>query len=434
MSDIVEVCVEKIFWARAKGPVWVCGIGWGDGESVHGLVLPTLAPGLKWRVRDKKVCGVEGTVDEKMVKKLVGAVRVAMADWPGHDWSRETPLVRAVCNQSWLGADELMALLSPLPDPRWGWEWVAKDTCKGMLWSSARSDRAEEGWPMVGEWCYAPHWEPQVTRAEELIRALGLTVRRAEPIYDPGTEMALATPCPLAYAELRQDGLHPILVAPGCDAAPEGVVVVGLEDATVQMLVSTLEWLDGTANACVWHRWEPRVVVPWRGHVSPPMALEIVCAVATRVEDGVLLGEPEAVPMDPHRVKSFARLALHTRLPTFVETRERVLKRQIEVGDTVYDEARGVYAVVMRLTPGVAPNGRSRFGMTPKYGMVYGGGPMIVHAQCGRTKFTVLSSNAHLTYAGSQPRAHLPRRGARLPLGVGVGGGGEEGGHDTDAN
>lgn len=437
MADVVVVSVEKIFWARAKGPVWVCGVGWGKDESVHGVLLPTLAPGLKWRVREKRVCGVEGEVDVKKLKKLVGTVRVAKDDWPTHDWSQETPLVRAVCNHSWRRHEELLELLVPVADPRWGWDWVSKDQRNGLAWTSARSDLVEDGWPTVGSWCYAPHWESQVTRAQGLIQALGLTVRRAEPIYDPHDTLMsmLATPCPVTFAELRDDGFDPILVAPGCGStATDGVVVVGLEDATVETLIATLEWLGGVTGACVWHRWEPRAVVPWRGRVSPPMALEVVCAVATRVEDGALLGEPVTVAADPHRARIFPRLALHTGLPTFVETQEHTFKSEVEIGDTVYDEARGVYAVVTDMSPGLSPSGRARYSMTPKYGMVYGGGPMILHLQCGVMKFKVLSSDPHVTYAGSQPRASLPRRGARLPLGVSLGGAGEEAGDGAGAH
>lgn len=431
-DSVMEMCVERILWFRRKGRVYVCGVGWGEDESVHGVVLPTLAPGLTWTVEDKVVCGVEGKVDMKRLKKLVGGVRVAVDDWPEHDWSRESPLVQAVCNHSWRSPDELMALLAPSADTRWGWSCVPKELRTGLAWTSARNDRVVEGYPTVGSWCYLPHWEPQITRAGELIQARGLIVRRAEPIYDSRNTLmeTLVTPCPLTFAELQDDGFDPVLVAPGTSPPPGPTVLVGLEDATVEMLVTALEWLGD--DVCVWHRWEPRDVVPWRGRMSPPMALEVVCATATRVEDGALLGEPGAVTMDPHRAKSFHRLALHTGLPTFVETRDHTFKNLIEVGDTVYDEARGVYGVVTRLSPGLAPNGRLRFPMTPKYGMVYGGGAMILDVQCGPVKFKILSSE--VTYAGSQPRASLPRRGARLPLGVRVPGSREEGGSSSQAH
>jgi hypothetical protein len=324
-------------------------------------------------------------------------------------------MLEAVCRNSWLDGDELMALLAPDESPKLG--------------ASAHKGVGPEGFPTIGEWTYCPHWKPQVEEAVELIGD-NATITLGEPIYvkdmekAPGT-VTFVTACPATQADLQEVGIACLLIHPYYPHAPcthTSIVVVGLEDTTLVNLIYLLKWMDGRPLV-VWHRWEPRDEVPWRGSYSPPMALEVVASVAHETPPGELLGEWNEVTGLDYWPGDFWSIHAGMGVPGYQMVSKRTYQKEVEVNDVVYVEGPGVHAIVTRI----------KKGRVAKPGMIRGCGPSTLYLRCGlmgrnEHVFTVPSDSSYVWGAREQTKSQLPRMGDRLEIRARIPGCDEEGG------
>ena len=427
--------VGKICSARRRGPVWVCKVEDEEGTEIGPVTLPCLASWVTYTLDDDGavVGAVGGVPDLEEVARLVGSapyrvdadgarVPLEPEEWPNQDWTQWSGAVEAVCRNSWLDGDALMALLTP-KSPKWRRTCVSEGDSSGMRHWSARKGVTLDGFSTIGEWTYYSHWHFQVERVASLVHPDSI-IRRGEPIYKVGMEnlddLIYVTPCPVIHADLEECGIpstliHPLFPHP--QSSPEvHMVIVGLEDTTLLNLIHLLEWV-GDRPVEVWHRWEPRVNVPWRGFLSPPMALEIMDTIVQRAEPGELLGEGKQMSRPSDWPGGFWETHTAIGVPGFQLVRKRVSQKEVKVNDVVYVESAGVHAIVTKV--------ETSDGCTTKkpvnLGLFCESGPSTLHLRCGNLgygshQFTVASDSSFVYAASKQPAAHLPRMGDRLAL------------------
>lgn len=386
-------CVTKIKYARPEGRGWNCGVKLGK-EDFQGW-LPSLSPRLNWTLEDGKVVGVEvGEFCAKATRKLGGSVGRGLA--------------LAVSLEGDVTVEEIMSRFAWPTTSEWGWKRV--NGHKKLRWSSARKLPSPEDWPRVGGYVYPPHWNEQVLTVIGLLKPETI-VMHAEPIYGKRAQ-PLVTADPVVHAELTAFGIPVCLVFPDHprpSSPPSEVVVVGLEDTTLLNFIHMLEWLGPDVSMTIWHRFEARNRVPWRGEISPPMALEVATSICTRGPPGKLLGEAEPRVLDEETVR---KKALATKMPYFVIGPER--RRAIGVGSVVYDGELGIYGLVTDIKPGERPKGGLRSIKTVEAGLVYGGGCMMLKIECGGLCRTVCSDSPWLTNVTEIPKWRLPRLGTHV--------------------
>ena len=387
--------ISGVVWAVREGCAWRARVRVAGKEDVTAR-FPCLAPWLEWTVSGGRVTGVVcGPVSRAAARKLTRDVPPLLDDgdaWAAHEWAGEPELVRAVCEQSWLGAAELLALLNAPAAPT------------GNLQGLSARREAGARLPRMGEYVYWPMWRAQVELVQELVIGGGVVVRRGEAVQGAAGP-PLVTPCPATHAELHGWGLACTLVFPGealpLEAPTGPVTLVGLEDCTLVNLATALEWLSG-AEVTVLHRWEPRDEVPWRGARSPPLALEAVCTFAARAGDWPLLGDPPPL-VDAGLAAVAGAVGLARRVPFFVHGAGAPPRGPVACGDTVYDGESGAYYVVSGIE---RPPGQ-RWAKSVRLGMVYGSGCMVLTLVCGVVERRVRSDSRQLTSGGDPPRVGL---------------------------
>lgn len=377
--------ISRILWAVEDAGWWRAKVEDADGAVVAGT-FPCLAPWCEWELSSGRVSGVTvGAVSVSAAARLAGEMPDIPDDpraWALHDWAAENSMVRSVCMRSWLPGDEMLR----------------RPQVQGPGLSGASARRGARGpYPTVGEYMYWQRWEAQVTELCGLV-AGRTTVCLGEVVYEDPPGVPVVTPCPVTHAELADVGVQTLLV--GHDELPPGtreIVAVGLEDCTVLNAIALFA-AAGDARVTVLHRWPPRATVPWRGPTSPPMALEVVDAVADRAPDGTLLGNP--APQRGWTADDAARVALATRIPHFLPGKRRPVRR----GDAVYDDATGHYYVVTGMEAARGPGGKRRRGRAVYLGMVYGSGCMMLELSCGPVTRHVRSDSRSLSLVESPPR------------------------------
>lgn len=373
--------VAKILWLVPCDGVWYGKVELGGKKKRVTLTrkFVCLAPWVKFD-ESGHVTDV-GEVSRKAASVLareMPKISDNPNEWQYFDWENETGLVQAVCKYSWLSAEDLNNIDSFRP----------VSVLNGY---SARATVEKLLFPVFGgNYYFREQWCDQVEAVTELFHP-DTPIQKGEPIQGENTDI-LVTTCPLTY-EYYKDLFMGILFIDEnfCGDAPEVCTIVGLEDATLMDLIVLLSVLQNS-HYKIMHRWDARQDVPFRGDVSPPMALELCQSLGVRIPNGNSIGEFSCLYTE-QQIKAAQFVALKTCEPAFGYVRESEFVCE---GDTVLDSKTAKFYVVTKITSHTKEN--------VKLGMVYGSGPATLVLRCGNKRINVSSDSPRLSWPTERPR------------------------------